>query len=283
MRILNNNYQKILLAYLVVLLVFWSYLGLTHSVGGMKNYLYSFMFGLIPFFGGMVGMAKARIWGGLNSSLGRAIFFISLGLFLWGIGENIWSYYNIVKGIPAPYPSLADIGFAPSIFFWGLGAFYLSKASGARHNFHKSHVAKVFAVGSALVLLSLSYYMLVVVARGGVLVPPDEPVLKVILDIAYPLGDFIALTLAFVIFGLSFRLFGGFYHIPIISILLGLVTMYIGDFVFSYTTTVGTFYNGNWGDLILTLGLFFLTFGVLGFATPPPLRESSASPPPEVK
>jgi hypothetical protein len=279
MRIINNKYQKILAVYLLILLIYWSYVGLTHSTEGMKNYLYSFMFGLIPLFGGLLGVAKSKIWGMFSSSLGRAIFFISLGLLLWGIGESIWSYYNIVKGIPAPYPSLADIGFAPSIFFWGLGAFYLSKASGARHSFRTDSKAKVFALLAPVVLLAVSYYMLVAVARKGVLVPPDEPTLKLILDIAYPLGDFIALTLAFVIFGLSFRLFGGFYKVPIVSILLGLITMYVGDFIFSYTTTVGTFYNGNWGDLVLTLGLFFLAFGVLGFVSAPPINNQAASPP----
>jgi hypothetical protein len=42
--------------------------------------------------------------------------------------------------------------------------------------------------------------------------------------------------------------------------------MTAADFVFSYTTTVGTYYNGNFGDLMLTTGLFLLSFGVLGFA-----------------
>ena len=41
--------------------------------------------------------------------------------------------------------------------------------------------------------------------------------------------------------------------------------MTIADAVFSYTTTVGTFYNGQFGDLLLTTGLFLLTFGALGF------------------
>ncbi len=41
--------------------------------------------------------------------------------------------------------------------------------------------------------------------------------------------------------------------------------MFIADTIFSYTTTVGTYYNGNFGDLILTIGMFLLTFGVLGF------------------
>jgi hypothetical protein len=49
--------------------------------------------------------------------------------------------------------------------------------------------------------------------------------------------------------------------------MLGLAVMFIGDAGFSYTTTVGTFYNANWSDLILTTGTFLLTFGVLGFYT----------------
>jgi hypothetical protein len=49
--------------------------------------------------------------------------------------------------------------------------------------------------------------------------------------------------------------------------------MFLGDFVFSYTTTTGSFYNGDWGDLILTTGLFLITFGVLGFATKPVLKH----------
>ena len=83
------------------------------------------------------------------------------------------------------------------------------------------------------------------------------------------MGDFVGLTIAVIVSGLSFRYFGGRYTLDIISILLGLAVMTFADAVFSYTTTVGTYYNGNWGDMMLTLGLFFITFGVLGFAKMP--------------
>ena len=277
MKITNNIYQKFLIGYLLILVAFWSYLGLTHSVEGTKNYAYSFMFGLMPLVGGIIGMERSKIWGRLKSSLGKAIFYTSLGLVLWGFGETIWSYYNIFKGVPAPYPSIADIGFAPSIFFWALGAIFLSRASGARFALKNNTWAKVVAGVLPVVLIAASYYLLIVVARDGVLVPPGESVLKLILDIVYPLGDVIAVTLATVIFGLSFKIFGGIYRLPIISILVGLTVMYAGDFVFSYTTTVQTFYNGNWGDLLLTIGLFLITFGVLGFASQPVKNVTSVA------
>lgn len=211
-------------------------------------------------------MVRARLWGGFESAVGKAVFFIGLGIFCWGFGEMIWSYYNFFLNIPAPYPSIADIGFAPSIFFYGLGAAYLSKATGAKFGLRNPY-AKVFLSIAPIIIFGLSYYILIIVARGGILVPSGETPIKTFFDLAYPLGDFIGLTAAIIISGLSFRYLGGRYLLDIIAILSGLGVMFIADSVFSYTTTIGTYYNGNFGDLLLTIGVFLLTFGVLGFYT----------------
>jgi hypothetical protein len=272
-----NIFQKLFALYFVFLVLGWAYLYITHSKDGLDNYTYSFAFGLVPLIGGIIGMVRAKMWGGLKSALGKAVFFISLGLFWWGFGETIWSYYNFFKDVAAPYPSIADIGFAQSIFFWIIGTFFLAKASGAWFALRKSSTAKLVTVLVTVGLTALSYYMLVKVARGGVLVPEGESPLKLVLDIAYPLGDFLALILASTVFILSFKYFGGYYRLSIVSILLGLATMYFGDFVFSYTTTTGTFYNASPGDLILTTGLFLMTFGVLGFATRPVIKRKQES------
>lgn len=266
MRIIRklNIPQKVCLAFLVFLFVFWILLFGSGTKIGFYNYLYSFLFGLIPLIGGAAAMMRAHVWGGLKSAIGRAVFFIGLGVFFWGSGEMMWSYYNFFLGIPAPYPSLADIGFAPSIFFYGLGAIYLSKATGAKFGLRNPY-AKIFVSVTPLIIFVLSYYILVIIARGGILVPQGETPLKTFFDLAYPLGDFVSLTIAVLISGLSFRYLGGRYLLDIAAILAGLGVMFIADSVFSYTTTVGTYYNGNFGDLLLTIGLFFLTFGVLGF------------------
>lgn len=261
-----NLYQKVCLAFLIFLFGFWVWLYSSGSKEGFYNFLYSFLFGLIPLIGGFLAMINAKIWGGLKSAVGKAVFFIGLGLFLWGTGEAIWSYYNFFLHIPAPYPSLADIGFAPSIFFYGLGAIYLSKATGAKYGL-RNKFAKAFMIIAPLVLLAVSYYLLVVVARGGVIIPEGDGALKTFFDIVYPFGDFVSLVVSVIISGLSFRYFGGRYLLDIISILLGLAVMTFADAVFSYTTTVQTYYNGNWGDLMLTIGLFLITFGVLGFSS----------------
>ncbi len=261
-----NIYQKVCLAFLILLFIFWVLLFINGSKAGFYNYLYSFLFGLIPLTGGLVAMINSQVWGRFKSAVGKAVFFTGLGLFCWGSGETIWSYYNFFMGVSAPYPSLADIGFAPSIFFYGLGAVYLSKATGAKFGL-KNRYAKIFTAITPLVLLIVSYYLFIVIARGGVLVPQQEPLLKAFLDIVYPLGDFVALVISVIVSGLSFKYFGGKYVVDIISILSGLAVMTFADAVFSYTTTVGSYYNGDWGDFMLTSGLFLITFGILGFCS----------------
>lgn len=274
----SNVYQKLFTVYFALMVILWAFLLITNRKAGDFNYWYSFLFGLIPFFGGLLGMFKAQLWGGLKSSLGRAVFYISFGLFLWGFGENIWSYYNFFKGVPAPYPSLADLGFAPSIFFWILGTAFLAVATGALFSLRKTHWAKIVAVLVPLLLLAPSYYVQVTLARGGVVVPAGETALKAILDIAYPFGDFLALTFAAVVFTLSYRYAGGLYRRAVVSLLAGLAVMYFADSWFSYTTTKGTYYNGDWGDLMLALGQFLMTLGVLAFATKPPIEKTASAP-----
>jgi hypothetical protein len=105
-----------------------------------------------------------------------------------------------------------------------------------------------------------------VIARGGMIINHVDSKIKVFLDILYPFSGFINLTLAIIISGLSFNYLGGKFKYDVISILLGLSIMFVADFIFSYTTTIGTYYSGNFGDLMLTLGLFFITYGVLGFS-----------------
>ncbi len=256
--------QKIFLAFYILLVIFWVTLFFSGLKTSFYNYLYSFLFGLIPLIGGFIAILNSRAWGGFKSAVGKSVFCIGFGLFCWGFGETIWSYYNFFLDEPAPYPSLADLGFAPSIFFYGLGAIYLSRAIGAKYGLRNTY-AKIFTTVAPLFILAISYYLFVTIARGGILVPPGETLLKTVLDIAYPLGDFLALTIAIIISGLSFRYLGGKYLLNVISILSGLAVMTIADAVFSYTTTLGTFYNGQFGDLLLTTGLFLLTFGVLGF------------------
>ena len=260
--------QYLFSLYLGGLLIFWFLLHLSGLKTDFWNYLYSFAFSLMPLLGGLFGIYIAKPWGFLKSFIGKAIFYISLGLFTWGAGSMVWSYYNFFQKVAAPYPSLADIGFILSLPFWTIGIVNLSYATGARVNL-KHNKRRALLIFIPVIVIIVSYYLLVVVARGGIITSSFDDYLKLFFDLAYPIGDIVILSLALVVFGLSLNFLGGRYKLTIFAILIGFSLMYVADFIFSYTTTIGSFYNGDFGDLMFTLALFTITFGIFGFYSLP--------------
>jgi len=255
--------QKLLLVYLVFLIIYWILLQISGLQTSIWNYMYSFSFSLVPLVGGLFGIFLSRSWGFLSSAIGRAILFISAGLFFWGVGSMIWAYYNVFLDIAAPYPSLADASYVLSWPLWVIGIINLSRATGAKFSLRKVK-GRIFLFIVPLVFIALSYYLLVTVARAGY-ISDFSDALKVFFDLGYPIGDVVIVSLAVLIYGLSFKYLGGKFKFTIIILLLGFVFNYLADFIFSYTTTIETFYVGNFGDLIFTFALFLITFGVLGF------------------
>ncbi len=265
--------SKIIFFYYCLILIWGSAFYFRGIKETPANYWYQFAFGLIPLIGGVSGIIKSRQWGGLKSKVGQAVFFISLGITSWGVGQMFWSiYYNIISKVEVPYPSFADVGYSLSFPFLIIGIVSLSKATGARFSLNHFRGKILLFVIPVLAIIA-SYYMLIVVARGGA-IPFGEESLKLFFDLAYPLGDLMILTLALLIYGLSFDYLGGRYKLPIKSTLLGFVVLYLADFSFSYTTTVGTYYNGHWVDILLPTAMMLIAFGVNNFDTKEQKRVS---------
>jgi hypothetical protein len=255
--------------YYIFIFVWWAYFFVTGraNAGGqitLGGALYQFAFGLIPLVGGVLGLLKSRKWGGSKSYVGRALLAISAGAVCWGMGQMFWSlYYNIISSVDIPYPSLADVGYSLSFPFMAVGLVSLSKATGARFSL-KHPGGKLLALAITTLGLIAAYYLLIVVARGGV-IDFTEGSLKLFFDLAYPMGDLVIFLFSALIYGLSFNYLGGRYKIPILSIIFGMLVLFFGDFSFSYTTTVGTYYNGHWVDMVLPTAWMLIVFGVNSF------------------
>ena len=259
-----NTYQKVCIGFFIILVIFWGALFASGARDGFYNYSFVFLYGLIPLVGGAIAVKGYRVWGGLSTILGRAILFMGLGLFLWGCGGAVWSFYNFFFHVEIPYPSLADLFFVPSVFFYTIGTVLISMTTGARIGLSRAS-GKIFTAIAVMVAFALAYYTIVVIGHGGQLVSDSASAMKMLLDIAYPFGDAVSLAAALVVAGLSFRYLGGVYKYDIIFILSGLAVMFAADSSFSYATIVGTYYNGGVTDLLFTIGLFLLTCGILGF------------------
>ena len=226
------------------------------------NYL-SGTYNIISFAGGFYGLFfVARHWGGWKSDVGRAIIVLSTGLIVWGIGLAIYLFYNLALQVEVPYPSWADAGFLPAYALWAIGIVMLSKATGAQFGLRKLG-GKTMLFLVPIAIAAASYYLLVTVARGGVITTAESSeTLKLLLDFAYPISDLVIVTLSTLIYGLSYRYFGGKYRLPIYLILSAFTINYFGDFLFSYTTTVETYYNGSLADVLFTTTMYVLSVGI---------------------
>ncbi len=260
-RIFPNISTKLLFAVYVISLVWWAFLDRDAAETPISNYFYTLIEGIIPIWGGIYGLFLAKKWGFFTSVIGRAISFLSAGLISWGVGQIIFAgYYNLFMHVEVPYPSLADAAFVISWPLWGAGMIYLSRATGVKYGL-KNFAGKSSLVIFPLIVIALSYFLLVTVARDGVISSSGD-FIKVFFDLAYPIGDVVILTLATLIYGLSFKYFGGKYKIAIYILLAGFVINYFADFMFSYKTTLGTFVVGGSADFLFTAAMFALAFGV---------------------
>jgi hypothetical protein len=270
-----NSSALFLIGIYFTLVIFWlcsslfitgsSHISFLTILNGFKNsthygYIFAFTYSFIPFCGSLIGFNISKKWGFLHDTVGKAVFFFSLSLFSWAIGEFVWSYYNFFLNSNIPYPSWSDVGFVLNYPLWGIGMIYFGKASGANIGLHKTS-RKILLILIPVLVSLVSWYFLVILARGGSITSGGGP-LKVFFDIAYPAGDVILLTMGLLIFGLSFRYWSDQLKWPIIVILVGILAEYISDFYFSYTTTINTFYNGCLGDLSFATALLILSVGV---------------------
>lgn len=231
-----------------------------HSAHPSGLYLQLVLF-LVPFLGSLYGLKNASAWGGFKSAVGKSVVFLSLGTLTWSLGMLAWNYYIFLAQVEVPYPSLADAFFILSWPLWTLGVIFLSKATGVKFALRAAKgKAALFFV--PLLAIIASYYLLVVVARGGVLDLEGVSGWKLFFDLFYPIGTAVILALALTFFSLSMDFLGGIYKKPITILILGFLANYFADFTFSLTTTKETYFNGHFVDILFLTAMFFLSLSL---------------------
>lgn len=271
---MNKKFKLVtIVAITAFMVITWALIFFSHTVAKNPNYYWQIAMGLSGLVFSIFGIATAAKWNWLKSGVGRGVFFISLGLLAWSIGQLGWSYFLIASPEDeSPGSHLLDIIDFAAIPLWFIGIIMLSKATGARYAL-KKRSGQLFIVFVSLIMIAISYYFLVVEARGGTAYF-DQPFWKAFFDLGYSVGDAILATIAIVVFALSWKLLGGRFKLPITVILLGFVLLYFADFVFSFRDGRGEYFNGDITDLLYMLTIAAIGLGV-AMLDPSPLRKAT--------
>ncbi|HSP08619.1 MAG TPA: PAS domain-containing sensor histidine kinase [Candidatus Dormibacteraeota bacterium] len=160
---------------------------------------------------------------------------IAWGLFAasaasWGIGETIWSVYEVGLGVGVPFPSAADAGYLLAVPLAVGGVFAFISAPSRLTTRGEALLA------GAIVALSLLFIAWAIGLGQVYSSSPASPAAKLI-GLAYPLGDIVTITvLVLAIRGARRTELG-----RMLLLLGGLASAALADSTFALLTANGTF------------------------------------------
>jgi hypothetical protein len=197
---------------------------------------------------------------------GRATWtLLAASSFAWGAGEAIWCYYALIKNIPVPFPSLADVGFlsAVPLAFAGL----LLYPSGPRRPVrHLQGLVDGCIIATSLLFASWATVI------GPLYRSHQGGVLKQVISLAYPMSDVIMVSLVIILIARA----GAHGRVRLGLVMAGVVAFAISDSAFSYLTEVNSYSGGSFLDTGWVAGYFLIALGALWAMTSPKPEVAAA-------
>jgi diguanylate cyclase (GGDEF)-like protein len=200
----------------------------------------------------------AALWGAGACAVGarrsegrvrRGWLLLGASALAWGLGNAVWSWYEIGVGREVPFPSLADAGY---LFAVPLAAVALLSFPGAPSTLASRlrTVLDAAIVGSALLFVSWAFLL------GPLYRDSSGSALEQAIGLAYPVGDLVTATLVLLVLVRT----AGTTRLPLVFVGAGLMALVVADSGFAYLTlndsyTTGTFLDGGWALAFLLIGL----------------------------
>lgn len=258
----ENTLVYITYIFFVIFTIWWIYIFLFSRNDQWGRSLFSCTYTVIAIWGGIIGLIIGKKWGGLQSLMGKSVSMFSIGLLFQSFGQIAYGYFMIFY---APYkfmyPSLGDIGYFGSIFFYIYGAFLILKSAKAKNTVILMF-QKFTAIIIPLLLLTISYVFFL----NGYKPDFSHP-FTLFLDFAYPLSQSICLFLAILAFIYSTTLSTGLMKQRIRVIIFALVSQYIADYVFLFSLKKDITKPGDFVDYLYLFAYFIMTLAILQFRT----------------
>jgi hypothetical protein len=207
-----------------------------------------------------------------RASPGRATWALfAASSFAWGTGEAVWCYYALVKNVPVPLPSLADVGFLTAVPF--AFAALLLFPSGER-----STVDRVQGVLDGSIIATALLFASWATILGPLYRAHQGGVLKQVISLAYPMSDVIMVSLVIILIGRG----GRPVRVHLALVMAGVVAFAVADSSFTYLTDVNSYNGGSFLDTGWVAGYLLIGLGALRALTSPsrhtePIEASTMS------
>jgi diguanylate cyclase (GGDEF)-like protein len=196
---------------------------------------------------------------GLRSTgrLRTSWFLLAAAAASWGIGQAIWTFYEVVLDQEVPYPGPADIGYLGAIPFLLAGVLAFPSRS-------LRAVGRARAVIDALMILFTAAFASYGTFLGVVYRTSEGGVFERALAVTYPAADVVVVTVVLAVLARRADRLGG----PLPVVALGIASLAVADSAFAYMTAKGSYGDDPVTDLGWPLG-----FALLALAAAMPVEE----------
>jgi hypothetical protein len=177
--------------------------------------------------------------------------FLAVSSFAWASGEAMWCYYDLVRGVVVPFPSLADVGFLGAVPLTVVGL--LAFAGGTNRSTRRlvGLAAEMFA-GFAVFFAGWA------TLAGLVSHRPVDAILSPIVGMTYPTSDLVIAAMVVVAFRRAKR-----DRLSLGLVLTGILSFTIADSSFAYFTATNSYGIGNGLDTGWVLGYLLVALGAM--------------------
>src|ERR1700730_182589 len=152
----------------------------------------------------------------------------------WGLGQAVWSYYELVKGQQFPFPSLADLGYLAAVPLAVAGVLFFPSAPNRATSLLRTILDALLIAGSLFIISWATVLGTVYRAASGGLVAQ-------LIGLAYPAGDIVVGTIVLIVASRA----GRANRLPLLLLTGGLIAKLLSDSAFAYLTTTNTYGTGN--------------------------------------
>src|SRR2546422_5895030 len=148
----------------------------------------------------------------------------------WGVGQAIWSYYELVKGQQTPFPSFADLGFLGAVPLAVAGVLFFPWVPSRATSLLRTILDALLTAGSLFIISWAT--VLGTVYRTG-----SGGLIAQLIGLAYPAGDIVIGTIVLILASRAPKE----NRLPFILLARGLVHTLLAHSAFAYLTTTNTY------------------------------------------
>jgi hypothetical protein len=204
----------------------------------------------------LCGAATRRV------SVGRTSWaLLAASSLAWAIGEALWSYYDLIKGVQVPFPSLADVGFLAAIPLACAGLLLFPSS-------HQRTARRVQGLLDGCIIATALLFASWATILGPLYRSHQGGVLKQVISLVYPMSDVVMVSLVVILLARA----GRREWISLGLVMTGVVAFAAADSSFAYLTEVNNYGSGNFLDTGWVAGYLLIGLGALWAMTSPSRR-----------